>query len=165
MSDLVERLRYHQPYGIMQQAAARIEALEAALRTIAEQRLVYDGDAGGNYELRFNHLVLSARAVLAALAPEQDKMSDLVERLRNRIHDAPMPTEHMLDEAADRIEALEAALRERDELIRLMRRSGSRKPNPQPNLRGSAALAPEQDKNDGVDRSDWPKDGFINDYD
>ena len=40
-----------------------------------------------------------------------------------------------------RIEALEAALRERDELIRLMRRSGSRKPNPQPNLRGSAALS------------------------
>ena len=48
--------------------------------------------------------------------------------------------------AAARIEALEAALRERDELIRLMRQSGSRKPNPQPNLRGSAALAPEQVK-------------------
>ena len=41
----------------------------------------------------------------------------------------------------DRIEALENALRERDELIRLMRRSGSRKPNPQPNLRGSAAAS------------------------
>ena len=46
--------------------------------------------------------------------------------------------------AADRIEALEAALRERDELIRLMRRGGSRKPNPQPNLRGSAA--PDADR-------------------
>jgi hypothetical protein len=34
----------------------------------------------------------------------------LVSRLRNRIHDAPMPTEHMLDEAADRIEELEAAI-------------------------------------------------------
>ncbi len=37
-------------------------------------------------------------------------MSDLVDRLRNRIHDAPMPTEHMLDEAADEIERLRKAL-------------------------------------------------------
>ena len=31
---------------------------------------------------------------------------DIVERIRNRIHDAPMETERMLDEAADIIEAL-----------------------------------------------------------
>lgn len=39
----------------------------------------------------------------------------LVERIRTRIHDAPMPTERLLDEAADRIEALEA---ERDAVLR-----------------------------------------------
>lgn len=40
----------------------------------------------------------------------------LVERLRNRVHDAPMPTEHLLDEAAGRIEALEAlVVSEREE--------------------------------------------------
>jgi hypothetical protein len=37
-------------------------------------------------------------------------VSDLVERLRNRIHDAPISTEFLLDEAAARIEAMEAAL-------------------------------------------------------
>jgi hypothetical protein len=58
---------------MIRRSADRIEELEAALRTIAEQRLVYDGDVGGNYELRFNHIVLSARAILTALAPEQDK--------------------------------------------------------------------------------------------
>jgi hypothetical protein len=31
-------------------------------------------------------------------------MMDIVERLRNRVHDAPMPSEHLLDEAADLIE-------------------------------------------------------------
>jgi hypothetical protein len=31
---------------------------------------------------------------------------NIVERIRSRIHDAPMPIEHLLDEAADRIEAL-----------------------------------------------------------
>jgi hypothetical protein len=39
------------------------------------------------------------------------QQTTIVERLRNRINDAPMPTEHLLDEAANRIEALEAALR------------------------------------------------------
>lgn len=38
-------------------------------------------------------------------------MSDIVNRLRNRIHDAPMPTERMLDEAADEIERLRTALK------------------------------------------------------
>ena len=33
-------------------------------------------------------------------------MTDIVERLRNRINDAPMPTERLLDEAADEIERL-----------------------------------------------------------
>lgn len=31
---------------------------------------------------------------------------DLVERIRSRIHDAPLPTEYLLDEAADVIEHL-----------------------------------------------------------
>ncbi len=33
-------------------------------------------------------------------------MTDLVTRIRNRIHDAPLETERMLDEAADEIEQL-----------------------------------------------------------
>ncbi len=33
-------------------------------------------------------------------------MSDLVERLRNRTHDAPMPSERLMDEAADALERL-----------------------------------------------------------
>lgn len=37
-------------------------------------------------------------------------MNDIVDRLRNRIHDAPMPTEHLLDEAADEIEDLRLAV-------------------------------------------------------
>jgi hypothetical protein len=75
-------------------------------------------------------------------------MSDLVERLRawHTPNETITGDVQLYLDAADRIEALEAALRERDELIRLMRRGGSRKPNPQPNLRGSAALAPEQDQ-------------------
>jgi hypothetical protein len=35
---------------------------------------------------------------------------DLVARIRARPNDAPMPTEHLLDEAADEIERLRAAL-------------------------------------------------------
>lgn len=31
---------------------------------------------------------------------------ELIAAIRNRIHDAPMKTEHLLDAAADRIEAL-----------------------------------------------------------
>lgn len=31
---------------------------------------------------------------------------DIVERIRDRPNDAPMPTEHLLDEAADTIEEL-----------------------------------------------------------
>lgn len=34
----------------------------------------------------------------------------IVERINSRIHDAPMPTEHLLDEAAERIKELERAL-------------------------------------------------------
>ncbi len=37
-------------------------------------------------------------------------MMDLVERIRNRPHDAPMPTEYLLDDAADHIETLETAI-------------------------------------------------------
>lgn len=40
----------------------------------------------------------------------EDEMSDdIVERIRNRLNDAPMPTERLLDEAADEIERLRAA--------------------------------------------------------
>ena len=38
--------------------------------------------------------------------------SDLVERIRARPNDAPMPTEHLLDEAADEIERLRGLLSE-----------------------------------------------------
>jgi hypothetical protein len=38
-------------------------------------------------------------------------MSDIVERINNRIHDAPMPTEHLLDEAAEEIDRLRGLLR------------------------------------------------------
>ena len=33
-------------------------------------------------------------------------MSDIVSRIRSRPHDAPMPTEHLLDDAATEIERL-----------------------------------------------------------
>lgn len=46
-------------------------------------------------------------------------MDDIVERIRNRIHDAPMPTEHLLDEAADYIEQLRGVLNEMRELAGL----------------------------------------------
>jgi hypothetical protein len=36
-------------------------------------------------------------------------MSDLLKRLRERLNDAPMETERLIDDAADRIEALEQA--------------------------------------------------------
>jgi hypothetical protein len=39
-------------------------------------------------------------------------MSDIVRRIRRRVDYAPLQVEHLLSEAADRIEALEAALRE-----------------------------------------------------
>ncbi len=44
-------------------------------------------------------------------------MSDLVKRLRDRPNDAPMESERLMDEAADRIEALEAALRQAREAL------------------------------------------------
>jgi len=37
-------------------------------------------------------------------------VGDIVDRIRNRLNDAPMPTERLLDEAADRIAELEAAI-------------------------------------------------------
>jgi hypothetical protein len=43
--------------------------------------------------------------------PEAGVSADLVSRIRNRIHDAPMPTEHLLDEAEVEIERLKARLR------------------------------------------------------
>lgn len=36
---------------------------------------------------------------------------DLVQRIRSRPHDAPMPTEHLLDETADAMEKMLAALK------------------------------------------------------
>lgn len=38
-------------------------------------------------------------------------MSDLTERLRNRIHDSQMDNEHMMDDAIDALEAQEARIR------------------------------------------------------
>ena len=37
-------------------------------------------------------------------------MTDIVERIQSRIHDAPLPTEYLLDEAADEIEWLKNLL-------------------------------------------------------
>jgi hypothetical protein len=34
----------------------------------------------------------------------------IVERINSRIHDAPLPTEYLLDEAAERIQELETEL-------------------------------------------------------
>lgn len=39
-------------------------------------------------------------------------MSDIVERIERRIHDAPMPSEHLLDEAAEVIQRLRLELQE-----------------------------------------------------
>ena len=44
-------------------------------------------------------------------------MSDLVARIRGRLNDAPMPSEHLLDEAADTIERLERELAEASQTI------------------------------------------------
>lgn len=44
-------------------------------------------------------------------------MSDIVERIRNRINDAPMPTEHLLDEAADTLTALRTEVAQLRELL------------------------------------------------
>lgn len=37
--------------------------------------------------------------------PMDEKVAELVERLRNRPNDAPLPTEYMLDEAADLLQS------------------------------------------------------------
>jgi FtsZ-binding cell division protein ZapB len=37
-------------------------------------------------------------------------MKDIVERIENRIHDAPMPTEHLLDECGVEIERLRTVM-------------------------------------------------------
>ncbi len=37
-------------------------------------------------------------------------MNPIVEKIRNRIHDAPLETERLLDDAAEEIERLEAEL-------------------------------------------------------
>jgi phosphatidylserine/phosphatidylglycerophosphate/cardiolipin synthase-like enzyme len=57
---------------VLTPAAARIEALEAALREIAGQMLIdeHDEDYNGDYEAGYEAIVRIARA---ALAPEQDK--------------------------------------------------------------------------------------------
>jgi len=39
-------------------------------------------------------------------------VTDIIARLRNRIHDSPIPAEHLMDDAADEIERLRAALGE-----------------------------------------------------
>ena len=83
-------------------ANARIEALEAALRHasshLADLEYHYHGDREAMW-----------KPIRAALAPEQDKCSTLWKRLREQTAFNPYNTQ--LAEAADRIEALEAALR------------------------------------------------------
>jgi hypothetical protein len=39
-----------------------------------------------------------------------ERKTSIVERIRSRVHDAPMPTEWLLDDAADEIERLRRAL-------------------------------------------------------
>lgn len=39
-------------------------------------------------------------------------MTDIVERIENRIHDAPMPTEHLLDAAAGEIRRLRQGIQD-----------------------------------------------------
>lgn len=53
----------------------------------------------------------SAAPATRNAAPNYSQPS-IVERIRQRINDAPMPIEQLLDDAADRIEALEGALRQ-----------------------------------------------------
>lgn len=43
---------------------------------------------------------------------KEPAMSDIVERLENRVHDAPMPSEHLMDESAAEIRHLRAELAE-----------------------------------------------------
>jgi hypothetical protein len=76
MSDLVERMRKEVVQdnfvGLLDEAAARIETLEAALREIAGQMLIdeHDEDYNGDYEAGYEAIVRIARA---ALAEGQDK--------------------------------------------------------------------------------------------
>lgn len=66
-------------------------------------------------------------------------MSDVVERIRNRINDAPMPTEHLLDEAADTITGLRAEVaRMREALERIVDAPMIDHANPE---RGAQAIA------------------------
>ena len=83
-------------------------------------------------------------------------MSDLVNRLR--LGDTRL-SRATLNETADRIEALEAALRK----IAL---NAAGKPWISAEI-ARDALAPERRHTtpEATDRKDWPKDGFINDYD
>lgn len=50
-------------------------------------------------------------------------MSDIVARIRGRIHDAPMETEQLIDEAADEIERLQRIERVDQALARQLSRS------------------------------------------
>jgi pyruvate formate-lyase activating enzyme-like uncharacterized protein len=80
MSELVERLRaeareYHQHRADYTEAAARIEALEAALREIRLAPMRFDD---GKRDSRYAQGILkglnsAAEIARAALAPEQDK--------------------------------------------------------------------------------------------
>ena len=44
-------------------------------------------------------------------------MSELTERLRNRIHDSQMDNEHMMDDAIDALEAQEAKIAALEEAV------------------------------------------------
>jgi hypothetical protein len=89
-SDLVERLRNRvaPEIALEREAADTIQRLEAA--------------AGGEEDMP-----PPTEAMKRGIYGEG---SPLVERIRNRPNDAPLPTEYLLDEAADTIQRLEAAL-------------------------------------------------------
>jgi hypothetical protein len=121
MSDLVERLRNrfcHDRFSC--------EVVDEAQATI--QRL--EGDANREFHraveanIRLSEAADTIQRLEAAAGGEEDmpppteamkrgiygEGSPLVERIRNRPNDAPLPTEYLLDEAADTIQRLEAAL-------------------------------------------------------
>jgi len=76
MSDLLQRLRAHYPYGgLPREAADRIEALEAALRPFVRHYEPWMDEYEYHQEVSVfpRHTFGELRAARAALAPEQDK--------------------------------------------------------------------------------------------
>jgi len=73
MSDLLQRLRAHYPYGgLPREAADRIEALEKALRE-AERFVAYLANETDGHFVGSGTPTTCLVMIRAALAPEQDK--------------------------------------------------------------------------------------------